>query len=495
MTQTAINQELAEFKNYIRDRRTAVLGIGISNRPLIRFLHRLGADITAFDMLPADDPVLAKTRQDFEEEGIHLNWSVGEGYLERLEGFEIVFRTPRMRCDGPELQAELARGAIITSEMEVFLALCPAPVIGVTGSDGKTTTTTLIAEILEAAGCKVRLGGNIGTPLLDRIEEVRADDKVVVELSSFQLLSMRQSCETALITNISPNHLDFHTDYREYIDAKKNIFVNQSFLGRLILNARNSFSEEFVMEARGQVVWTNDNPDTPHVGLAWGGRTWLDADGILMAQGFKPGVDDHGVELVKREEILIPGRFNVENLLAAAAATLHIDAVNPDIVAHVARTFEGVPHRLEFIRELDGVRWYNSGIDTGPSRSIATLSALADSNAHGVLIMGGQDKNSDYSGLGESVLAVSRKIILLGQNADLLRAEIQRASEVAGVFVSIVDVEDYETAVALAEELAMPGEVVVLTPAGTSYDRFRHFEERGNLYRELVRGLKNDRPL
>ena len=483
---------LVEFKEYIRGRRTAVLGIGISNRPLIRFLHALGADITAFDMLPADDPVLSQTKKNFEDEGITLSWSTGSDYLKNLQGFEIIFRTPRMRYDGPELQAELTRGAVVTSEMEVFLALCPAPVIGVTGSDGKTTTTTLIAEILKQAGYKVWVGGNIGTPLLDQIAEMKPEDKVVVELSSFQLLSMRQSCEVALVTNITPNHLDFHTDYPEYIDAKKNIFLYQSFMGRLVLNAGSDYSEEFTSEARGQVVWTNDDSSNPHDGTVWGGRTWLGGDGILRAQGFKPGVDDQAIDLVNQTEILIPGRFNVENILAAAATTLHLSAVTPDVIAHIARTFEGVPHRLEFVRELDGVRWYNSGIDTGPSRTIASLSALSDNGIRAVLMMGGQDKNSDYSGLGEAVLEVSDRIVLLGQNASLIRTEIERAAEASNKQVTVTEVYDYETAVSLARELAVSGEAVVLTPAGTSYDKFRHFEERGNLYRELVLALKDD---
>ena len=235
--------QLEQFKQFIRGKRTAVLGVGISNRPLIRFLHGLGAEITAFDILPADDKVLAKTRADFEADGIVIDWSTGPDYLAGLAGFDLIFRTPRMRLDALELQAEHARGAIITSEMEVFLTLCPAPVIGITGSDGKTTTSTIISEILKQAGYTVWLGGNIGMPLLDQVEQIAPEDQVVVELSSFQLMSMRQSCELALVTNTSPNHLDFHTDYDEYIESKINLFRNQSFMGRVVLNAQSDLLE------------------------------------------------------------------------------------------------------------------------------------------------------------------------------------------------------------------------------------------------------------
>jgi len=231
-----MNQKLEQFKHMIRGKQVAVLGVGISNRPLIRYIHQLGARVTAFDMLAEDDPVLSRTRTDFAAEGIALDWCVGPDYLNRLTGFDWVFRTPKMRPDVPQLLAERERGAIITSEMEVFMALCPARIFAVTGSDGKTTTTTLISLILKEAGYTVHLGGNIGTPLLDRIDQIQPEDMVVLELSSFQLSSMRQSPDVAVVTNVTPNHLDVHKDYQEYIDAKKNIYLYQSFMGRLVLN-------------------------------------------------------------------------------------------------------------------------------------------------------------------------------------------------------------------------------------------------------------------
>ena len=257
-----MNQKLEQFKHMIRGKRVAVLGVGISNRPLIRYIHALGARITAFDMLAENDPVLSRTRADFAAEGIELDWSVGPDYLDRLTGFDLVFRTPKMRPDVPQLLAERERGAIITSEMEVFMALCPAQIFAITGSDGKTTTTTLISLILKEAGYTVHLGGNIGTPLLDRIDQVRPTDRVVLELSSFQLSSMRQSPDVAVVTNVTPNHLDVHKDYQEYIDAKKNIYLYQSFMGRLVLNSENYVTRSMIPEARGEtVLFARKNPD------------------------------------------------------------------------------------------------------------------------------------------------------------------------------------------------------------------------------------------
>ncbi len=219
------------FKGFLRGKRIAVLGIGISNRPLIRYISDLGGHITAFDKLPAEDPVLRETREAFISEGIDINWRTGPDYLQDLKGFDLIFRTPQMRWDLPQLRAERERGAIITSEMEVFMELCPARIFGVTGSDGKTTTTTLISLMLRQAGYRVHLGGNIGIPLLDRIDHIRPEDMVVLELSSFQLMSMRISPEVAVVTNVSPNHLDVHKDYQEYIDAKRNILAYQPFYG------------------------------------------------------------------------------------------------------------------------------------------------------------------------------------------------------------------------------------------------------------------------
>lgn len=473
-----MNHKLNDFKNMIKGKRVAVLGVGISNRPLIRYIYALGARITAFDMLPDDDPVLAASRKAFADEGIDIEWSTGPDYLNYLIGFDIVFRTPKMRSDVPQLLAERTRGAVITSEMEVFMELCPAKIWAVTGSDGKTTTTTLISLILKEAGWRVHLGGNIGTPLLDRIDTIEPDDAVVLELSSFQLMSMRKSPDIAVVTNISPNHLDVHTDYQEYIDAKRNIYLYQPFNGRLVLNADNYETAVCASEARGFVSWFSRKNPTAEPGA------------VLKENCLCWNQEGKCEKIICKDEILIPGKHNVENYLAAITAVWQYADVKS--IAKVATTFGGVEHRLELVRELEGVRYYNSSIDTSPSRSIAALNALADKNVKAVLIMGGQDKKCNYTGLGEAILRVSDRIVFCGANSDLILDNLKQEAEQADYDLShlrIVKCGSYADAVDKARELANPGEAVVLTPAGTSFDFFRHFEERGNLFKSLVNEL------
>lgn len=473
-----MNIKLDLFKTFLKGKKIAVLGIGISNRPLIRYIAGLGGSITAFDKLESDDPVLSQTREAFAAEGINLEWCVGSDYLNGLKGFDLIFRTPKMRWDLPELRAERDRGAIITSEMEVFMELCPATMFGITGSDGKTTTTTLISLILKQAGYNVYLGGNIGTPLLDRIDSIRPEDMVVLELSSFQLMSMRKSPDIAVVTNITPNHLDVHKDYQEYIDAKRNILLYQPFYGRLVLNAGNYETRSLSTEARGEVVWFGQNDQSLATGcfVADGQLVWRDKSGE--------------VPIVKTAAIKIPGKHNVENYQAAAAAVWSY--VKPADIAAVAVSFGGVEHRLELVRELDGVRYYNSSIDTSPTRTKAALRALAERDEHVVLIAGGQDKKSDYTGLGEAIVTVAAKIIFCGANSDLIEESIRREAAYKGIRfedLQIYHFDNYADAVAQAKTIAVPGEIVVLSPAGTSYDSFRHFEERGNLFKDLVNKL------
>ena len=473
-----MNRKLEYFKSYMQGRKVAVLGVGVSNRPLIRYIHRLGADITAFDMADPSDEVLKRTLEDFHTEGIDIAWSLGKDYLQDLKGFDIVFRTPKVRFDIPELIAERERGAVITSEMEVFLELCPAKTFGVTGSDGKTTTTTLISLFLKEEGYRVWLGGNIGTPLLDRIDEVEDTDMVVLELSSFQLHTMRRSPDVAVVTNISPNHLDVHKDYQEYIDAKKNILLYQSFMGRLVINAGNYESRSLASEARGRVVFFGRTPNGENPGAYM-------TDDVLS---YLDSAHGSASSVIPAADLVIPGRHNQENYLAAIAATY--EYVSPSSMARVARTFQGVEHRMELVRELDGVRYYNSSIDTSPTRTRAALKALEERGERVVLIAGGKDKKCDYTGLGEAILAVCDRVVLCGENSPLIERSLRIACERKGFAEpSIVHCDSYEEAVEAARRLAQPGESVVLSPAGTSFDRFRNFEERGNLYKGIVLAL------
>ncbi|MCQ2466253.1 MAG: UDP-N-acetylmuramoyl-L-alanine--D-glutamate ligase [Clostridia bacterium] len=478
-----MNSKLNSFKEMIKGKKVAVMGVGISNRPLIRYIYSLGADITAFDALEADDVVLSKTMANFKAEGININWSVGKDYMNGLKetDFDYIFRTPKMRNDKPELVDAVQRGAVLTSEMEVFMALCPAKIFAVTGSDGKTTTTTLISKMLIEAGYKVYVGGNIGTPLLDKIDEVKEDDMVVLELSSFQLLTMAKSADVAVVTNVTPNHLDVHKSYDEYISVKTNIFRNQDFMGKVVLNGKCDITYDMYKLARGNVSFFAQekenclrNGNSSQIGKAY-------LDGSMLT------VEDKGVvtSIIDEKDILIPGKHNVENYLAAISACWGY--VSVEQICKVAKTFGGVEHRIELVRELDGVRYYNSSIDTSPNRTINTMNALLSRNEKGVLIAGGADKKCIYDGLGDAILKVCDRIVLCGSNAPLVKAIIEK--EANGRSFVIFEYDDYKSALDKARELANPGELVILSPVGTSYDKFRHFEERGNLFKDLVRSL------
>ena len=494
------NIKLNRFKEYIKGRKVAVCGVGISNRPLIIWLSGLGCSITAFDAHDESEPSIAAAVAEFKDLGIEVRWSLGKDYLRPMfdETFDIVFKTPKMRFTVDALEAQRRKGAILTTEMELFLELCPAETFGITGSDGKTTTTTLVYEILKTAGYNCYLGGNIGTPLLDRIADIKPEDKVVLELSSFQLLGMKKSVDNAIITNITPNHLDFHFDYKEYIEAKTNIFASQGACGKLVLNASNDLTYDMRNIARGRVSYFSGDTCVNLRNIYKNADiAFVDEEGFLCLQ--KPS----GItRIIRKGEILIPGAHNVQNYLAAIALTS--DLVSVEDVVTVAKGFKGVQHRIEFVRELDGVKWFNSSIDTSPNRTINTMNALSDRGMHGVLLCGGKDKQCVYEGLGDAILKFADRIVIYGSNAGLIRQILEK--EAAGRKFKVYEIEGgdevYELpdsretalknmteAVKKAKSLAKPGDVVIMSNVGTSYDHFRHFEHRGDLFKELVAKL------
>ena len=476
--------KLNDFKRNMSGTKVAVLGVGISNRPLIRYIHSLGALITAFDSLELTDPVLSNTISEFEKDGITIEWSCGKNYLSGLSDghFTYIFRTPKLRPDVPEILSAVRNGSILTSEMEVFLALCPAKIFAVTGSDGKTTTTTLIYEILKQAGYIVHVGGNIGTPLLDRIETISESDMVVLELSSFQLISMRNRIDIAVVTNVTPNHLDVHLDYEEYINSKKNIFLSQTYSGSLVLNGDNEITRAMASSARGKVIYFSSKEQDSHKP-----RSSSLIDQAFIKNGFLCySQKGQLTEIVKTENILIPGYHNLMNYLAAISAVMPF--ADPEHIAEVAKNFGGVEHRIELVRTLNGVRYFNSSIDTSPTRTINTMNAMRDRKEHGVLIAGGADKKCSYAGLGKAILDVCDRVILYGQNSEIIEKVL--SDECDDIKYTVYRTSGYEEAVSLAKSLARSGEIVILSPAGTSYDHFRHFEERGKLFKKLVSELE-----
>lgn len=465
-----MNSKLEQFKLSIRDKKVAVLGIGISNIPLIKYLVNLGVDVTAFDK--NTDENLKEAYKELE--GLKVKYSVGIDYLSGLKGFDLIFRTPGMRPDIPELVEALDNGARLTSEMEVFLDLCPAQVFAVTGSDGKTTTTTLIYKILTAEGYKCWLGGNIGTPLLSKIDEVEENDKVVLELSSFQLMTIKRSPFVAVITNISPNHLDVHKSLQEYIDAKKNILLYQQSGDKLVLNHDNDVTKAFSSDAKGECIYFS--------------RVAALEKGVILKNNkitFK--TSDQEVEIVDVNDIVIPGVHNIENYMAATAAT--IEFVKPETIAKVATSFTGVEHRIELVRELNGIKFYNSSIDSSPSRTIAALSTFKNKV---ILIAGGKDKGIPYDPIGQIIAEKVRVLLLIGATAPRIEEAYNNYVHQTDIEseVKIIHCDTYEEIVSRAYSEAVPGDCIILSPASTSFDMFKNFEQRGNVFKELVMKLE-----
>ena len=465
-----MNNKLEQFKKDVKNKKVAVMGIGISNIPLIKYLVNFGVDVTAFDKSTEE-----KLADAFNElKGLPVKYSIGPDYLSELKGFDLIFRTPGMRPDLPELVQAVENGAELTSEMEVFLRLCPAQVFAVTGSDGKTTTTTLIYKILSEEGFNCWLGGNIGTPLLSRIDDVAETDKVVLELSSFQLMTIKDCPSVAVVTNITPNHLDVHKSLQEYIDAKKNIFINQKENDKLILNYDNEITKSFNYEARGKHVYFSRLNDLNDGVIYQGGK-------IMVKKG------NSSIEIIEGDKIKIPGVHNIENYMAATAAT--IDYVKPETIAKIATTFNGVEHRIELVRELNGVKFYNSSIDSSPSRTIAALKTFKNKV---ILIAGGKDKGIPYDSIGEIIAEKVKCLLLIGATASRIEEAYKNYLQQRDMEneIKIIHCDSYEEVVKKAYEQAKSGDCIILSPASTSFDMFKNFEHRGNVFKELVNGLK-----
>lgn len=458
-----MKKQFSEFKEFIKGKNVAVVGIGVSNIPLIRFLVKLGAVVTAFDQKTREE--LGEIADEFDNLSVSLE--LGEGYLDRLTGFDVVFKTPSMRIDSEALVRTKNEGAYITSEMEEFVRYCKGKVFGVTGSDGKTTTTTIISKLLSEAGYKTWVGGNIGTPLFANVEEINEEDMVVLELSSFQLMTMNLPIEVALVTNLAPNHLDMHKDMQEYIDSKKNIFLYQDKRGVLVLNRENEITHSFVEEAKGKVLEFSSKREIKDGAYF--------KDNILFL---------NEEEVCNKDDIVIKGMHNIENYLAAFLAVK--DDVSISVMKKVAQTFTGVEHRCELVREVDGVKYYNDSIASSPTRTLAGLFAF---DRRVILIAGGYDKQIPFEPLAEEGHPYIKHLILLGDTKEQIKKSFDKLKEEKGIDTSIVLVNTLEEAVEKARELSEEGDVVTLSPACASFDMFPNFAVRGNKFKEIVNKL------
>ena len=455
---------LQKYLEGIRGKRIAVIGAGVSNTPLIALLREAGLPVTVHDKKEAD----ALGERYTELAALGVSFSLGQDYLDYLTE-DIVFRTPGLHPAHPALTEVRARGGVVTSEMELFFAVCPCPIIGITGSDGKTTTTTLVCEFLKHAGYTCHLGGNIGKPLLPEVKTIRPDDLAIVELSSFQLMGMQFSPSVAAITNLTPNHLDYHKDFAEYVQAKTAIYTHQKPGDRLVINLDDPVTQELTLNPES-VIWGCTKQGVPENGA------YL-KDGVIC-------IAENGVsrELMPADRIRIPGAHNISNVMMAAAI-VQGRCKDSDII-EVAETFGGVEHRIEFVREFEGVRYYNDSIASSPTRTIAGLNSFRQKL---ILIAGGYDKHIPYDVLGEPICEHVGKLILTGDTAVKIRACVEQAP--CAEKPEIIDVPNLAAAVRAAYSVAREGDVVIMSPASASFDCFQNFMERGDTFKKLVNEL------
>ena len=484
------NPKLAEYKAFLKGKTASVIGVGISNIPLIDFLLENGVTVTARDKKDREK-LIANPRLDMQRlEKAGVRFITGENYLSDIKE-QIVFKSPGVRFDKPEILEAYRNGSLITSEMEAFLSLCPAKIIAVTGSNGKTTSTTLVSEMLKNAGHTVWLGGNIGKPLLPDIEKIEPGHFAVLELSSFQLHTVNrfenkglpfahiEFPDVGVLTNISPNHLDWHTDMEEYAVAKRAIFTHMKPHGVFVTNrVSDDYVRRFAAEAEneGYTVRTFSAHDgsTPHGGCVQNGNFTID-----------------GKELFPLSEIRVPGLHNVENFMAAALAVW--DYVTPDAILKTARTFTGVAHRLELVAEKDGVRFYNSSIDSSPSRTEAALSCFGrEYDGRINLILGGYDKHIPFDSLAAPVCDHRCRAFITGATGDAIYKALSESAFYDPAKVMLVRCADFDAAVRAACAAALPDDVVLLSPACASFDEFGNFEERGERFRRLVKDFIAD---
>ena len=462
---------IEQLQNLIQGKKVAFIGAGVSHKHCIEQFVELGAQVTLCDQ--------KKSLEDFGAYAdtlrrLHVRLSLGEHYTDGFAGQDIIMRTPGYEYYKPELQAALQAGTKVTSEVELFFELCPCEIVAVTGSDGKTTTTTLISKMFEAAGRKVFLGGNIGAALLPQLADVTPEAVAVVELSSFQLISMRVSPKVAVVTNVTPNHLDHHKDMQEYIDAKRNILLWQVPPCRAVLGFENEISRGMQKDCKGEQVWFTRLHDTDK------GAFLRESDDTLCYA-------ENGVvtPILPRAEVKLRGLHNVENLLAAIAAVW--GRVPVEAMRQVGSTFTGVEHRIEPVRTLDGVTYYNDSIASSPTRTIAGLRSF---NQKIILIAGGYDKKIPYEPLAPEILAHVKTLVLMGATGPRIEAAVRACAGFDESALTILHADSMQHAVELARGAAQPGDVVSLSPASASFDLYPNFEVRGRDYKNIVKNLK-----
>lgn len=468
------NKKLEKFINDIKGKKVAVLGIGISNLPAIKYLVSIGAKVSARDKKD-------KLPDNLNElKALDIEFVLGDNYLEGLEKYDYIFRSPGVKPFVYEIEKAVEVGTILTSEIEKVIELAPCKVIGITGSDGKTTTTTLVTKFLEQAGYKVWTGGNIGTPLFSKLDEMRKEDIVVLELSSFQLMTLGKSPDIAIVTNISPNHLDYHRSYEEYTSAKSNIFLNQVENNILVLNKDNNFTQKYLCLIERRNIKTNIRAFSIEDGVV---------KGVFLKNGYiVSNVSGKNEKICEIKDVKLVGMHNLANICAAATAVY--DLVNKEDIKDIVTTFGGVEHRMELVRKKDNVKWYNDSIGTSPTRTIAGLKSFDDKV---ILIAGGYDKNIPYEPLAPYIIKKVKQLILIGKTATKIRSAVLNESKEKKIDIDdlpeMVEFNTLEECVSYANKIANEGDIVVMSPASASFDMYKNFEERGEHFKRLVSKL------
>lgn len=452
-----MNKELEKFNNKLQKSKIAIIGLGVSNIPLLDYLYNKNCDVTIFNQKPLEEDIIKKI------ESYHYKYHIGDL---KLDNYNIIFRSPSCLPTKKELKEAQNKKAIITSEVKEVLKLAPCKIIGVTGSDGKTTTTTLINEILKANNYKTFLGGNIGMPLFTKLEEMQKEDIVILELSSFQLMDFDISPDISVITNISENHLDIHKDFNEYIESKKNIFKYQNNTGILVTNLDNDITKEF--KTKGETRYFSKKQKL-NKGF------YTDGDYIYYNSN----------KIIDTKEIKLRGIHNYENICTALSAT--IDLIDLDKSIEAIKKFPGVEHRLELVREINKIKWYNDSVSSSPTRTIAGLYSYTEDI---VLIAGGYDKKLDYTPLAKPILDKVTKLILLGDTKEKIYNAVTNLNKEINKNIEIYICNTLQETVYKAKEVAKEKEIVLFSPASASFDMFKNFADRGNKYKELVNNIK-----
>lgn len=462
-----MNKKYQEFINELKTKKIAIIGAGVSNLPLIKILVEQKCDITVFDKKELVDMDDATSKYIIDN---NIKTSLGDGYLDDLNGFDVIFRSPSFLPTNSCLVEEAKRGALITTEIEQVIKLSPCPIIGITGSKGKTTTTTILYNILVGMGYSTYLGGNIGTPLFFKLDEMKENDLVVLEMSSFQLMSMMVSPDISVITNISPDHLDVHGSYEEYINAKKHIFKNQNNNGILVLNLDDEIVSTFIDEAKGEVRYFKNNSKDKSILK----------DSYVLSDGYICYNDE---KIIDTSKLLLRGNHNFLNICAALNAIKDYINVSNKELEEIVMNIKGVHHRLEFVREINGVKWYNDSASTTPDKALAGIYAFSEPI---ILIAGGYDKNISYEPLAKPILDKVSKLILFGATRDKIYNVVMKECQVTGKSIPIYLLDSLEEVVNVANEVSESGDVVLFSPASASFDMFKNAYQRGDLFKSIV---------